>query len=68
MEESKMNTPATDFFTSKRNQFQKAIEEASTAQTKINTANQALGILGKPTITAAEAQTLIENFQALSTE
>ena len=58
----------TAFFSQQKEKFQQQIAAASTAQTKLNIAEQALGILSKPTINAEEAETLAAYAIQLSQE
>lgn len=56
----------TTFFTAKRDAAQVAVKVAATATQHEGIANQALGILSKPSLTSAEAELLIEYYQQLS--
>jgi hypothetical protein len=50
---------ASNFFTQKKQQYEQIAAQAQTATGKVNAANQALALLAKPTLTQAEAETLI---------
>lgn len=49
----------TEYFTTQREKYAAIVEQAQTANNKVALANQALGILAKPTISQSEAETLI---------
>ena len=50
---------ATNFFTAKVNTYEPIVQEAQIATTKLAAAKQALQLLSKPTLTQAEAESLI---------
>lgn len=49
----------TNYFNEKVNQYNSVVEQAQTAVNKVNAAKQALALLSKPTLTQAEAESLI---------
>jgi hypothetical protein len=49
----------TNYFTQKVNQYNLVVEQAQVAVNKVNAAKQALALLEKPTLTQAEAESLI---------
>jgi hypothetical protein len=49
----------TNYFTTKVNQYNLIVEQAQSAVNKVNAAKQALALLAKPTLTQAEAESLI---------
>ena len=50
---------ATNFFTAKVNQYEPIVAAADQARTKLAASHQALQLLSKPTLTNAEAESLI---------
>jgi hypothetical protein len=61
---------ATTYFTAKREAYQAQVtaaqEQAAAVTAKMQAANTALGILGKSTITQADAENLISLYEQVS--